>query len=143
MTDTKLTFSQRNKRNTINLAKWTFAWCLTLAVASFGPHLIWDQQALFSIIAIVVNVLVGIKMILANKQQLLGLDEMQQRMQLNAMGITLGASLVFGLAYSVVQSSKLISFDADFSHLIIFMSLTYLASLLIMNNKMNSDEDAE
>ncbi|MEO2267577.1 hypothetical protein [Pseudoalteromonas pernae] len=140
MSQTELSFKQRNKLNTLNLAKWTTAWVLTLAVASFGPHLMWSkEQTVISIIAVAVNVLVGVMMIIANKKQVLGLDEMQQRIQLNAMGITLGASVVFGLAYSVVQSSGILNYDEDISHLVIFMSLTYLTTLIVMNKRLNDE----
>ncbi|MEM6509098.1 MAG: hypothetical protein AAF644_06345 [Pseudomonadota bacterium] len=139
MDQTGLTFKQRNKQNTLNLAKWTSAWVITLAIASFGPHFLWQEQAIFSVVAILINVVVGIMMILSNKRQLQGMDELQQRMHLNAMAITLGASLVFGLAYSVVQSSGLISFKEDISHLVLFMGLTYLVSLLMMNKQLNDE----
>jgi len=139
MDQTGLTFKQRNKQNTLNLAKWTSAWVITLAIASFGPHFLWQEQAVFSVVAILLNVVVGIMMILSNKRQLQGMDELQQRMHFNTMAITLGASLVFGLAYSVVQSSGLISFKEDISHLVLFMGLTYLVSLLMMNKQLNDE----
>jgi len=62
-----------------------------------------------------------------------GLDEMQQRIQLNAMGITLGISLVVGLTYSNLDVVNLISFHAELSHLVIFMGLTYLTATYIGN----------
>ena len=133
MNQTGLTFKQRNKQNTLNLAKWTVAWLLTLAIASFGPHFLWQEQTVITVAAIVINILVGVMMILANKRQLQGMDELQQRVQLNAMGITLGASLVFGLAYSLLQSSGLVHFNEDISHLVLFMGVTYLVCILVMN----------
>ncbi|RZF91955.1 hypothetical protein EXT42_11875 [Pseudoalteromonas sp. CO302Y] len=142
MNQTGLTFKQRNKQNTLNLAKWTVAWLLTLAIASFGPHFLWQDQTVITVAAIVINVLVGVMMILANKRQLQGMDELQQRIQLNAMGITLGASLVFGLAYSLLQSSGLVHFNEDISHLVLFMGLTYLVCILVMNKQLNDEDEA-
>ncbi|WOC27295.1 hypothetical protein LY624_05235 [Pseudoalteromonas sp. N1230-9] len=142
MNQTGLTFKQRNKQNTLNLAKWTVAWLLTLAIASFGPHFLWQDQTVITVAAIVINALVGVMMILANKRQLQGMDELQQRVQLNAMGITLGASLVFGLAYSLLQSSGLVHFNEDISHLVLFMGLTYLVCILVMNKQLNDEDEA-
>lgn len=141
MKKSALTFEQRNKKNNLNLAKWTSAWVITLAIASFGPHILWQEDALFSVVAIAVNVVVGIMMIMANKRQIKGMDELQQRLHLNAMAITLGASLVFGLAYSVVQSSGLLQFKEDISHLVLFMGLTYLISVLVMNKQLNDGDE--
>ncbi|MCF7500570.1 hypothetical protein [Pseudoalteromonas sp. L1] len=142
MNQTGLTFKQRNKQNTLNLAKWTVAWLLTLAIASFGPHFLWQDQTVITVAAIVINILVGVMMILANKRQLQGMDELQQRIQLNAMGITLGASLVFGLAYSLLQSSGLVHFNEDISHLVLFMGMTYLVCILVMNKQLNDEDEA-
>jgi peptidoglycan/LPS O-acetylase OafA/YrhL len=142
MNQTGLTFKQRNKQNTLNLAKWTVAWLLTLAIASFGPHFLWQDQTVITVAAIVINILVGVMMILANKRQLQGMDELQQRVQLNAMGITLGASLVFGLAYSLLQSSGLVHFNEDISHLVLFMGMTYLVCILVMNKQLNDEDEA-
>ncbi|WP_062570453.1 hypothetical protein [Pseudoalteromonas arabiensis] len=142
MNQTGLTFKQRNKQNTLNLAKWTVAWLLTLAIASFGPHFLWQDQTVITVAAIVINILVGVMMILANKRQLQGMDELQQRVQLNAMGITLGASLVFGLAYSLLQSSGLVLFNEDISHLVLFMGVTYLVCILVMNKQLNDEDEA-
>lgn len=142
MNQTGLTFKQRIKQNTSNLAKWTVAWLLTLAIASFGPHFLWQDQTVITVAAIVINILVGVMMILANKRQLQGMDELQQRVQLNAMGITLGASLVFGLAYSLLQSSGLVLFNEDISHLVLFMGVTYLVCILVMNKQLNDEDEA-
>ena len=85
--------------------------------------------------AVVINLVLGLKMVAANIQHIKGLDEMQQRIQLNAMGITLGLSLVVGLTYSNLDVLHLISFHAEISHLVIFMSLTYLTATFIGNRK--------
>ncbi|MDQ9093102.1 hypothetical protein RC083_16110 [Pseudoalteromonas haloplanktis] len=112
---TGLTFKQRNKLNTIYLAKWTLGWVLTLALASIGPGSLWaETNTLFSIVAVIINICAGIMMIMANKRHLSGLDELQQRLHLNAMAITLGGSLVFGLAYSVLQTSGSFRYDKVF-----------------------------
>lgn len=139
---TGLTFKQRNKLNTVHLAKWTLAWVLTLALASFGPLLLWgEQNTLLSIVAIMVNICAGIMMIMANKRHLAGLDELQQRLHLNAMAITLGGSLVFGLAYSVLQTSGVISFRQGISHLVMFMGITYLVSVVVMNKQLGAEDE--
>ena len=120
----------RQKRNTQRLALWTAAWVLTMAVATFGPTFIWVGNKLLSVIAIGVNLAVGAGMIIANKRHLLGLDEMQQRVQLEAMGITLGVGLVAGLGYSLLDITDVIAVDAEIAFLVILMSLTYLTALV-------------
>lgn len=66
---------------------------------------------------------------MANRRHLKGLDEMQQKIQLEAMALSLGVGLIGGLAYSNLDVTNLIAFDAEISHLVILMALTYMAGI--------------
>ena len=116
-------------RNTVRLGYWTGAWVLTMALANFGPIFIWPANKLLTILAILVNIGIGIGMIMANKRHLNGLDEMHQKIQLEAMALSLGVGLVLGLAYSNLDVTNVIESDAEISHLVILMGLTYLAGV--------------
>ena len=72
-------------------------------------------------------------MILANKRHINSLDELQRKIQLEAMGISLGTAVVFGLSYSLLDTTNVITYNADISHLVILIGITYLASILIGN----------
>jgi hypothetical protein len=121
--------NQIQKNSVRALAIWTLAWVLSTAGAAFGPELIWGEQTLISSAALGVNFLIGIGMIFANIHHITSLDEMLQKIQLQAMGITLGVTLVSGISYSLMDSINLIAADAEISLLIILMSLTYLAAI--------------
>jgi len=69
-------------------------------------------------------------MIMANKRHLNGLDEMHQKIQLEAMALSLGVGLVLGLAYSNLDVTNIIESDAEISHLVIVMGLTYLGGVI-------------
>jgi hypothetical protein len=112
-------------RNTIQLAYWTGAWLVTTAIATFGPVLIWEFSKIPTIIAISINLLVGFGMIFANKKHLKGLDEMHQKIQLEAMALSLGVGLVVGISYSILDTANVIAGDAEISYLIILIGLTY------------------
>lgn len=125
----KLSWTAQNRKNTKNLALWTLGWVLSMALASLGSALLWPGDTLLSGLTIALNLFIGIGMIWSNKRHLLGLDEMEQRVQLESMGITLGVGLIFGLAYSNLDQTNLIPFNAEISHLVILMGLTYLVSV--------------
>ena len=131
--DNKKSWAIINKKNTRLLAYWTLAWLLSMALATFGPKLLWDNQTIFSVIAISINVLIGMGMILANKRHLSGLDEMQKKLHLEAMAISLGVAVVCGLGYSSLDVSNVIAFDAEISHLVILIGLIYLGGVIIGN----------
>ena len=121
------------KRNTKRLAYWTAAWVLTMAVAAFGPKLIWNFDTTISTVLIVINTLIGIGMIQANRRYLNGLDEMQRKISLEAMAIALGVGVVGGLSYGMLDIAKVVSFHAEIGHLVILISITYLIAIVVGN----------
>jgi hypothetical protein len=125
----------QGRKNTLRLGYWTGAWLVTMAVATFGPLLMWQANQLLTALAIFLNIGIGFGMIWANKNSLKGLDELQQKIQLEAMALSLGVGLVIGLGYSTMDTSNLISFDAEISHLVILMGLTYGAGIFIGRRK--------
>ena len=118
-----------NVRNTARLGLWTGAWLVTMAVATFGPLSVWHANRPLTIISILINLAVGFGMIVANKRHLHGLDEMHQKIQLEAMALSLGVGLVVGLSYSLLDVTNLVAFDAEISHLVILVGLTYAAGV--------------
>lgn len=122
-------WAANQRRNTVRLGYWTGAWLVTLAVATFGSTLVWPANDWLIGLAILTNLGIGFGMIVANKRHLKGLDEMHQKVQLEAMALSLGVGLVTGLSYSLLDVTQLVTFDAEISHLVILMGLTYGAGV--------------
>lgn len=123
-------FVSKSHRNTINLAVWTFAWLLSTALATFGPILFWESTIL-SILGVVLCTLVGIGMLFANMRFLNGLDELQRKIQLEAMAWALGAAVVGGLSYALTDKINLIQHDADIAFVVVLISITYIIGVLV------------
>lgn len=123
-------WAAKNTKNTLVVFYWTLAWILTTALVKFGTEYIWQSNKLFTGLVILFNVIIGFGMVLAVKRYLVGLDEMQQKIQMDAMALSLGVGLVVGLGYSSMGQTGLISFDAEISHMIMLMSLTYIAGII-------------
>jgi hypothetical protein len=124
-----------SKRNTVRLGYWTFAWVATMAVATFGPKMIWDYAKVPTVLALLLNFCMGVGMIVANSHYLQGLDELHKKIFLDAGALTLGVGLVCGLSYELLGTIKLISFQPEISHLMVLMCLTFLAGLIIGTRK--------
>ncbi len=120
-----------NRRNTVRLAFWTFAWTASMALATFGPKYIWAENTAFTVIAILLNAGLGAGMILANIRHLKGLDELHQRIQLEAMAVALGVGVVGGLSYSLLDTTNVMQGDAEISVLVILIGLTYLTGSIV------------
>jgi hypothetical protein len=123
-------WSSRVVRNTLGLAIWTIAWVASMALAAFGPGLLWNDQPEPTLLAIAFGVVVGARMLLANKRYLLALDELQRAIQLEAMAWSLGAGLVGGTAWTLLARHDLMAFEAQIGHLLAFMAVAYLVGCL-------------
>lgn len=123
------------QKATKNLAIWTMLWVSTMALSTFGPEFIWGKNLTLSVIAILINTLFGGLMIWANMKYIKVLDELQKKIQLDAMGIALGVGVVGGLSYSTLDITNVIPGDAEIGFLVILISVTYMAALFIGNKR--------
>lgn len=125
---------ERTRRNTVRLGLWTGAWLISMAAAVFGPVFLWESRAV-SLVVILVNIALGIGMMVANKQHLDGLDELQRKIQLDAMALALGMGLVVGLGYSAMDIANVIEFDAEISFLVMLIGVIYIIGVLVGRRK--------
>tara|TARA_B100000475_G_C14761834_1_gene215259 strand:+ start:75 stop:500 length:426 start_codon:yes stop_codon:yes gene_type:complete len=133
-TDLCNTTAQTNK-NTSRLFTWSVVWVLVTAGVAFGPKNIWNFNTWVTIIAVLIHIGIGLGMIRVFKQFLLGLDELQRKIHLDAMAISLGIGLVFGCSYEMLQDIKLIPFQPEIPHLIIVMYITYAIGAILGNRR--------
>jgi len=101
-------------RTTARFVLWTLAWAVTLALARFGPGLLWDsQQSMASWAAVAANLVVGIGWIVAFTRLLQAIDELQRKILQDALAVTLGVGWVGGFAYVVADAAGLITYDVN------------------------------
>jgi len=122
---------EERKKRLIRLAIWTWSWVATLAVATFGPKYIWEENTFWTTLTIGLNLVNGVLMISANRSLFNHYDELERKIHLESMGLTLGLTVVTGLSYSLLDQTKLISSNAEISFLVMFISITYLVTLMI------------
>ena len=124
-------YESRVRKSTLKLFYWTVAWLLAIALLAFGDGFLWQEaNTVHAVIAFAVAVLVGIGMVIVNKNYLKDLDELHQKVMLEAMGITLGVPLAVGIPYSLLIEYGVAPSDDWFAYLIILMSLTFIASFI-------------
>ena len=127
--------NKTRKKSLRRLAGWTWSWVATMAIASFGPKYIWDDHTLLTTLAISVNFANGILMIIANRNFFNNMDELERKIHLEALGLTLGLTVVVGLTYSLLDVTNLIGTDAEISYLVMFIGITYLVFVGINTKK--------
>ncbi|RUO56156.1 hypothetical protein [Pseudidiomarina homiensis] len=121
----------RTKKNTLGLALWTAAWLISTAAATAVATTYAEEHYGLKLALVIINLVIGGVMIEMNRRHIMALDELQQKIHLQAMGITLGVTVIVGLAYNIADIGNLYAGDAEFSYLLILMSLSYLFSIII------------
>ena len=118
------------KKNHRRILYWIFAWTVTMVLADKAELYEWHSSALVSILAIVINAGIGIGMIVTYMRFLTELDELQRKIQLDSLALSLGVALVGSFSYSLLVTAKFIS-DAEISHIILLMGLTYMVGIIV------------
>ncbi len=116
-------FTARTIKSNIRLVCWSFAWTGTMVLADKAELYEWHSSALISILAIVINAGIGIGMIVTFMRFLKKLDELQRKIQLDSLALSMGVGLVGSFSYSLLVTAKLIT-DSEISDIILLMILT-------------------
>ncbi len=124
-------YQSRARRSTLNLFLWVAIWVASFAIATFGPKLIWDKASPVTWLACAVTILIGIGAIVANRNQIRDQDEMLQRVSLEGYAITLGAVIIVGCPYTILQGNKLVPAEFGIPVLMVVVSVTLLISMLV------------
>lgn len=118
-------YESRMRTNVIQVFRWSGAWAGTCALLAFGPKFLWNKASVFTLLAIGLNVCVGIRAIVVNKKYFEELDELQRKVHLNSLAITVGVAIITCVPYSLMDSYHVIPFHADILYLVVLMGLTY------------------
>jgi len=122
------------KKNTKKLAIWTVAWVGTLAFLSGGVNNLWDSL-LITKIGLLINFAIGIGMIIANKNLFDHYDELQKKIHLEALALTLGLTVIVGISYEVSFDFGIINSEPETEYLIMFISFSYIVSVLLNSRR--------
>ena len=121
---------KEQKKHTKILMAWTFAWVASLAFLSGGVNYLWDSL-LITKIGLLINLAIGVGMIIANKNLFKHYDELQKKIQFEAMALTLGLAVVVGVVYEISFDFGVINSEPEFEYLVFFICFSYIASIII------------
>ena len=125
---------KEQKKQTKIMLTWCFAWVASLAFLSAGVNYLWDSL-LITKIGLLINLAIGIGMIIAHKNLFKTYDELQKKIQFEAMAITLGLAVVVGLIYEVSFDFGVTNKEPEFEYLMYFISFSYIVSTIINSRK--------
>ena len=70
-------------------------------------------------------------MIWANIKHINSLDELQRKINVDAIAFSLGVAIVAGLAYSTLDTANVISGNAEISVLVVIVSVSQMIALVV------------
>ena len=123
-------YQSRIRTSTQRLFRWHGLWAAATLLMAFGPGFLWHRVLGLTLLAVGVDVAMGVGMILATKKYVEDLDELQRKIFLNALGIAVGVGLIVGVPWTVMDAYHVISVHGNFGLLVIFQGLTFMVSLV-------------
>jgi hypothetical protein len=122
-------YDSRSIRDNLVLVMWVFAWMAALTVADKAALYGWWSAEWLTMLAIAVHVAIGIGMIFKFMSMLRGMDDLQRKIQLEALSLSLGISMVGCAAYSLLVTWGYIV-DEEVTDIFMLMCVSYAASSL-------------
>lgn len=118
-------------RATGGLVAWTVAWAASLALARFGPEVWGDSRPAATWAAVVANLIVGFGWIVAFTRFLRALDDLERKIMLDALAVTLGVGWVVGFGYVVTDLAGLVSLEMGVAALPVFMGVVFVVAFVV------------
>jgi hypothetical protein len=122
-------YDARSVRDSLKLVAWTFIWMASLTVSDKAALYGWWDSAWITMVSIATNVLLGLGLIIAFMRMLSRMDELQRKIQLDALSLALGISLVGCAAYSLLVTWGYIQ-DEEVTDIFVLMCVSYSAGAI-------------
>lgn len=120
----------RDIRNSNIVNMWALAWVATLAITAFLSGYEWYSSAFPTMIGFAVHSGIGLGMLFAYKRFLRELDEMERKIQLDALASSVGITVIGFSAYSILAKAGFVP-ELIPAYLIMLIALTYIAGIII------------
>lgn len=124
-------YDRRTVKDQLLLVAWVFIWVASLTVADKAQLHGWWESDWAGAIGIAVNVLLGLCMVAYFMRMLNRMDDLQRKIQLDALSMSLGISLVGCSAYMLAVTWGFIQ-DEEVSDMFMLMCLSYAASSIFL-----------
>ncbi|MCL1079924.1 hypothetical protein D5R81_17905 [Parashewanella spongiae] len=120
---------KRDIKNANKVNLWALAWVGSLVIFHYGSKELWFMSPLMIAVAVITNVAIGVGMVLAYRKMLIELDEMEKKIQLDALALSVGTTIITFSGYSILQELTTIPV-LEPSHLILVVSATYMIGIV-------------
>ena len=123
-------FEARNANASIRLLLWSIVWVGSLILVDKAILYGWHTSQVISAGGVLLNAALGLCVIWTFLRYLRLMDEMQRKIQLQALAFAMGIGLVGSHSYSLLVTAGFVT-DPEVSDIILLMTGTYVAGLAI------------
>ena len=127
---TETGFDTRYVKINIRLLCWIFAWVGTMVLVDKAVLYEWYSSDLISMVGIVINAGIGFGVIVTFMRYLDEIDELQRKIQLDALALSMGVGFVGTFTYSLLVTAQIVT-DNEVSDIMLVMTVTYIVGIIV------------
>ena len=117
-------------KNSIIVNFWCLAWAVSLLAITYFSESDWYSATWITMTGFIIHCLIGLGMISAFKRFVSKADELERKIQLEALALSVGVTIVFFSGYTILEKTLEIP-ELSTAYLIVVMSLGYAIGLII------------
>ena len=123
-------YDRRAIRDNLAFVGWTFTWMVSLTVSDKAALYGWWSAEWITWLSIAINFALGVWLVLRFMKMLNGMDDLQRKIQFDALAFSFGVTLVCTISYSLLVTWGYIT-DEEVTDIFMVMCITYAAASLI------------
>ncbi len=116
--------TERDRRNQWKVLAWLAMWTITWLAASLAIKSGWVSAGTPATIAALLPLVPGLLLLVAFSKFLRQADELQRKIQLDALALGFGAGLIGTIAYQLLERAGVI-LETDVSDIAVLMMVVY------------------
>ncbi len=121
---------KRDTKNANRVNMWAIGWVISLAISTYFAERLVGEVSIALLAFFAIHLFCGVALLRSYRRFLIELDEMERKVQLEAMASAVGLTLLVFSAGGILARAEIVP-DLDPAILIVVMSLTYMAGLII------------
>lgn len=122
-------YAARRKRNNKNTTLWALVFAVTFVLSTWAIRSEWITSSLLTMALIAVNLITGTVMVLSYRRMIKELDELQRKIQLEALALSIGVAVVGGFTISLMAIAGYLD-HARAAYVVSMICVTYSAATL-------------
>ncbi len=124
-----LTSEQKRTKKSLIFVASTFIWIATMIYIDKGILYAWFGSDMLINLLIALDTMLGIAVIFTFINLLKSMDELQRKIQFDALAFSMGTTMVASITYSLLTTAQIVK-DSETSDLILIMTFCYMASVI-------------